>query len=157
MIPRDGTATALLRAAIVLIFLWFGWMKFLPYEAEGVAGIARGYPLFAPLYPLLGVAGASAVIGTIEIATGLLIAIGHWVPRASLVGGAMGVCTFLVTLSFMIGAPNAFEASEGAPALGSTGQFLVKDIVLLAACLLLARDGLARSRAPANGARSWSM
>jgi uncharacterized membrane protein YkgB len=37
----DGRAA--LRLGIVLIFLVFGYMKFLPYEAEGVAGIARDY------------------------------------------------------------------------------------------------------------------
>ena len=61
----DGRAA--LRFGIVLILLWFGYMKFLPYEAEGVAGIARDYWLFGWMYPLIGVAGASIVIGVLEI------------------------------------------------------------------------------------------
>ena len=53
--PRPETAfdgRAALRLGIVLILLVFGYMKFLPYEAEGVAGIARDYWLFSWLYPL---------------------------------------------------------------------------------------------------------
>ena len=54
-------------------------MKFLPYEAEGVAGIAKDYWLFGWLYPLVGVAGASIVIG-------VLIALGGRFPRLGLLG-----------------------------------------------------------------------
>lgn len=138
---RDGTAISVLRWTIVLIFLWFGGMKFASYEAEGVARIASDYWAFGWLYPLVGVAGASAVIGIIELSIALLLAVGQAVPLASLLGGAMGVITFLITLSFMAVAPGVWEDGYGPPALGSTGQFLIKDIVLLAGCFLLARDG----------------
>jgi len=143
---RDALAINVLRWTMVLIFLWFGGMKFAAYEAEGVAVIAQNYWAFGWLYPLVGVAGASAVIGTIEIATGLLLAVGHRVALASLIGGAMGVVTFVITLSFMLSAPMVWQEGYGFPALGGTGQFLIKDIVLLATCLLLARDGLRRYR-----------
>lgn len=144
---RDALAIDVLRWTVVLIFLWFGGMKFAAYEAEGVAVIAQSYWAFGWLYPLVGVAGASMVIGIIEISTGLLIAAGQRLAIASLVGGAMGVITFLITLSFMLTAPMVWQDGYGFPALGGTGQFLIKDIVLLAACLLLARDGLHRYRA----------
>lgn len=127
-----------LRWSLVVIFVLFGTAKFAAYEAEGVAGIAQHYWLFFWLYPLGGVQFASNVIGTLELSTGLMLALGSRFTLASLVGGAMGVCTFLVTLSFMIGAPTAFEPGYGFPFLGSSGQFLVKDLVLLAACLSLA-------------------
>ena len=143
---RDAPAIAVLRWTMVLIFLWFGGMKFATYEAEGVATLARNYWATGWLYPLVGVAGASAVIGIIEIATGLLLAAGQRIALASLVGGAMGIITFLMTLSFMLIAPMVWQDGYGFPALGGTGQFLIKDIVLLAACLLLARDGLNRYR-----------
>ena len=138
---RDALAISVLRWSVVLIFLWFGGMKFAAYEAEGVAGIARDYWAFGWLYPLFGVAGASAVIGTIEITTGLMIALGQRVAAASLLGGLMGMITFLITLSFMLTAPTAWQEGYGFPALGSSGQFLIKDIVILAASFVLARDG----------------
>jgi reactive chlorine resistance protein C len=127
-----------LRWSLVVIFLLFGIAKFTAYEAEGVAGVAEHYWLFGWLYPLGGVRFASGVIGTLELTTGLMLTLGSRFTFASLIGGLMGVCTFLVTLSFMIGAPTAFEAGYGFPFLGSSGQFLMKDLVLLAACFTLA-------------------
>lgn len=145
----DTLGFALCRWALVLIFLWFGAMKFQPYEADGVAGIARDYWLFAPLYPPLGVRGASAVIGVLEILAGLLIALGSRRAGASLLGGAMGVATFVVTLSFMWSAPHTFEPGYGAPWLGSTGQFLVKDVALLAISAAVLLGGLRDLQRPA--------
>ena len=138
----DGRAA--LRLGIVLILLVFGYMKFLPYEAEGVAGIARDYWLFGWMYPLIGVAGASIVIGVLELTAGVLIALGGRIPLAGLVGGLMGVATFLVTLSFFFTAPGIVQEGYAFPALASTGQFLAKDIGLLAICVYLTLD--ARSR-----------
>jgi uncharacterized membrane protein YkgB len=133
-------ARAFLRAGIVLILLWFGYMKFLPYEAEGVKGIAETYWLFGWMYPLIGVQGASIVIGVLEITAGLLIALGGRFPFAGLVGALMGVATFIVTLSFFFTAPGIVADGYAFPALGGTGQFLAKDIGLLAICLYLLFD-----------------
>ena len=144
---RDDLGVSLVRWSIVLIFFWFGGMKFAAYEAEGVAGIAQNYWAFGWLYPLVGVAGASAVIGVIEISAGVLIAFGQRSALASFLGGLMGVATFLITLSFMLTAPTAWQEGYGFPALGSSGQFLMKDVVLLAACAMLARDGWRRYQA----------
>lgn len=134
----DGRAA--LRFGIALILLWFGYMKFLPYEAEGVRGIAEGYWLFGWLYPLVGVGGASAVIGVLEVTAGVLIAIGGRFPWAGLLGALMGVATFVVTLSFFFTAPGVWQDGYGFPALGSTGQFLAKDVGLLAICVYLLLD-----------------
>ncbi len=138
----DGRAA--LRLGIVLILLVFGYMKFLPYEAEGVAGIAQEYWLFGWLYPMLGVGGVSALIGVLEIAAGVLIALGGRIPLAGLVGALMGVATFVVTLSFFFTAPGIVQEGHVFPALGSTGQFLAKDIGLLAICVFLLLDARAR-------------
>ncbi|WP_294124259.1 DUF417 family protein [Sphingomonas sp.] len=138
-----------LRWSLVIIFLLFGTAKFAAYEAEGVATIAKDYWLFFWLYPLGGVRFASNVIGTLELSTGLMLALGSRFTLASLIGGTMGMCTFLVTLSFMIGAPTAFEPGYGFPFLGSSGQFLMKDLVLLAACFSLALAALRRLRSDA--------
>lgn len=142
--PKDAHVTAALRWSIVIIFALFGIAKFVAYEAEGVARIARDYPLFSWMYPIWGERGASNVIGTIELLTGATIALGAISPLAGLVGGAMGAFTFCVTLSFALGAPAFWQAGYGAPFLGSTGQFLIKDAVLLAACFALAVEGLRR-------------
>jgi len=141
-----------LRWSVVAIFFLFGIAKFTAYEADGVAGIARDYWLFSWLYPLGGVRFASNVIGTLELSAGLMLALGSRFTLAALIGAAMGVCTFLVTLSFMIGAPTAFEPGYGFPFLGSSGQFLMKDLVLLAACFALLLIAARRLRDRAGAA-----
>ncbi len=144
--PPALDARAALRFGIAVILLWFGYMKFLPYEAEGVAGIAQDYWLFGWLYPIVGVAGASIVIGVLEIVAGLLIAVGGRLPVAGLLGALMGVATFVVTLSFFFTAPGIVAEGYAFPALGSTGQFLAKDVGLLAICVFLAIDARNRVR-----------
>ncbi len=128
-----------MRAAIVFIFLMFGTAKFALYEAEGVARTAEHYWLFAWMYPLWGVQGASNAIGTLELMTGALIALGAVSARAGLLGGLMGMTTFMVTLSFSFGA-DLWEEGYGFPYMGGTAQFLFKDAGLLALCLALTLD-----------------
>ena len=145
-LPPQTLAIGALRWSMVFIFAFFGVAKFASYEAEGVAGIAMHYPLFAWMYPLIGVQGTSNVIGTVELVTGALIALGAWSHRLGLLGGMIGMATFLVTLSFSFGVP-LWEDGFGFPFMGSTAQFLFKDAVLLAACLALflhAGDALRR-------------
>jgi len=136
-LPPVTVGFTALRWSLVLIFALFGIAKFVAYEAEGVARIGMEYPLFAWMYPLIGVQGTSNVIGSIELATGALIALGAWSHRVGLVGASMGVCTFLITLSFALGAP-LWEPGYGFPFMGSFAQFLFKDAVLLAGCATLA-------------------
>lgn len=136
-LPSHQFAMAALRWSLVFIFAFFGVAKFAAYEAEGVAHTAMHYPLFAWMYPLVGVQGTSNVIGTIELLAGAMIALGALSHRAGLLGGLMGMCTFLITLSFSFGA-SLWEEGYGFPFMGSTAQFLFKDAVLLAACLTLA-------------------
>lgn len=148
-VPSDAAAIAALRWALVLIFLMFGVAKFAAYEAAGIAKIAGNYPLFAWMYPLWGERGASNVIGTIELATAAALVIGAWSARISVIGGLMGMATFLITLSFLLGAP-LWEPGYGAPFIGGIAQFLLKDAGLLAGCFVIAvasarRAGLARA------------
>jgi reactive chlorine resistance protein C len=144
-----------MRIAIVFIFLMFGTAKFALYEAEGVARTAEHYWLFAWMYPLWGVQGASNTIGTVELTTGALIALGAVSPRAGLIGGLMGMATFLVTLSFSFGA-DLWEEGYGFPYMGGTAQFLFKDAGLLAICLALTLDATRRLTSRETGGRAPS-
>ena len=82
--PIERVGEEALRWSLVAIFFLFGIAKFAAYEAEGVAGIAQNYWLFSWLYPLGGVRFASNVIGTLELSTGLLLALGSRFGLASL-------------------------------------------------------------------------
>lgn len=131
-----------LRWALVLIFLWFGGMKFTAYEANAISPFITHSPLMSWLNSLFGVTGASYVIGILELSTAAALIAGAFNPLFSALGAAMSAVTYVITLTFMLTTPGVTEASEGGfPALGAMpGQFLLKDSVLLAAsiCLFLA-------------------
>ena len=140
----ERSATQLLRLSMVVIFFWFGLQKFTAYEAMGIAPLVSNSPLTSWLN-VLGTQGASMVIGTSELIFGLLLAGGfRWPGSLAAMLGALGSCvTFLTTLSFMVTTPGVW-APSGAPLLsGTTGVFLIKDIVLLATSALLLAQALA--------------
>ena len=133
---------ALLRWALVVIFVWFGFMKFTSYEAMGIAPLMQNSPIMSWIPALFGVQGGSYFIGVIELATAAALGIGAFNPVASALGAAMSCVVYIVTLTFFLSTPGvAAPAAGGFPAISADiGQFLLKDLVLLAAsaCLLLA-------------------
>lgn len=69
----------------------------------------------------------------------------------AVVGAAGSTIAFLTTLSFMLSTPGVGEVSVGGfPALSVNGQFLLKDLVLLAASLFLLGDALTARRGRAR-------
>jgi len=135
--------------AMSIIFLWFGCLKFTDYEASGVAGFIINSPLVGWVNGLFGTAGGPHFIGVFEIVTGVLIAARLVSPRLSAIGGAMGVFTFLMTLSFMFSTPGVIQGGFSGPfALSAVpGQFLLKDLGLLTACLWILATSLDELRA----------
>lgn len=133
---------ALLRWALIVIFLWFGAMKFTAYEANGIAPFIIHSPIMSWLNALFGVQGASYVIGALELSTAAALILGAFLPVFSVLGAAMSAATYAITLTFFLSTPGVAEPTAGGfPAISAVpGQFLLKDLVLLAAslCLLLA-------------------
>jgi uncharacterized membrane protein YkgB len=95
------------------------------------------------LYTILSVQGVSNLIGSIEIALAVLLALRPVSAKASLVGSLGSIVTFLLTISFLISTPGAVQLSHGLPILGDAGQFLIKDVVLLGASFWTAAEALA--------------
>jgi len=127
-----------LRLSIALILIWIGGMKFTAYEAGAIQGLVASSPLTSWLYSVFTVQGASNFIGATEIVTAIAIL---FTPVNRIIGifGSLGaIVTFAVTSSLLLTAP-VWEASLGGfPALNVVpGQFLVKDLVLLAASVVL--------------------
>jgi len=145
------SSLALLRWALVVIFLWFGGMKFTAYEANGIAPFIIHSPFMSWLNTLFGVQGASYVIGTLELSTAAALIIGAFVPVFSALGAAMSAATYLITLTFFVTTPGVAEATAGGfPAISAApGQFLLKDLVLLAASLSLLLASVQSSRVEA--------
>lgn len=130
---------ALLRWSLVIVFLWFGGMKFTAYEAAGIAPFIEHSPIMRPFHALFGIQGASYVIGVIELSTAVALILGAYRPVFSALGAAMSAATYLITLTFFLSTPGVAEATAGGfPAISAVpGQFLLKDLVLLAASLAL--------------------
>jgi uncharacterized membrane protein YkgB len=92
---------------------------------------------------VLSVRGVSNLIGVIEIAIAILLALRPISAKASFVGSLGSVATFLLTTSFLLSTPGAVQMSHGLPVLGDAGQFLIKDVVLLGASFWTAAEALA--------------
>lgn len=129
-----------LRYSLVALLLLWGSFKFAAFEAEGIRPLIEHSPLLRWMYPLLGVRGASAVIGIIEVGAALLMSIRRWRPDLSAAGSLLASATFLVTLSFLVSTPGALEATN------AFGGFLMKDLVLLGAALSTAAEALAATK-----------
>ena len=68
----------------MIVLLWIGGMKFTAYEAEGIRPMVANSPLMSWAYGVMSQGAFSALLGVVEIATGLLIAVprsGQWVRR----------------------------------------------------------------------------
>jgi uncharacterized membrane protein YkgB len=131
-----------LRLTLVVVFLAFGYVKFFPFEADGVEPLIAAHPALSWLLPLFGKAGASAFLGVVEITAGLALLIGFRSAIANLVGGVLTLVTFAITVSLFFFIPGVFEESAGGfPAISGTGGFLLKDTVLFAAGLVFAEQG----------------
>jgi uncharacterized membrane protein YkgB len=129
----EAAGRELARFGLVVVVGWIGLMKFTAYEAEGIRLYVTNSPLLSWVYGPLSVRGFSAVLGVVEVAIALLIAVRPLSPRASALGSALAVGMFLTTLSFLATTPGVWEPSAGGfPALsGKPGQFLIKDLALL--------------------------
>lgn len=137
-----GAGRAVLRYGLVGLLLLWGGFKFTAFEAEGIRPLVEHSPFLSWLYPVLGLRGASALIGIVELTAALLICTRRWRPRLSAVGSLIAAGTFLVTLSFLITTPGVFSPTN------PFGGFILKDVMLLGAALTTAAEALEAARPP---------
>jgi reactive chlorine resistance protein C len=136
----EEAGTGVLRYGVVFLLAVIGATKFTPWEAAAIEPLVTHSPFLSWLPKVLGLQGASNLIGAIEIATALAIAARRLSPAISAVGSLAGAGTFLTTLSFLFTTPGALSPMH--PASG----FLMKDIVLLGACLATAAEAARAAR-----------
>ncbi|WP_419724328.1 YkgB family protein [Mycolicibacterium mageritense] len=140
------------RYALVFVIAWIGALKFTTYEANAIQPLVASSPLMSWVYDIFSVTTFSAVLGVVELATAALIAVKPWAPRASIVGSVMAIGMFAVTLSFMFTTPGVMALEAGGfPVLSMVGNFLVKDVVLLAVALWTLGDAVRTLRAEPLG------
>lgn len=129
--------------ALGIVFLWFGGMKFTAYEAQAIEGLVANSPFLSFLYGFLSVQGVSSLIGTTELAIAALLFARFVSPKWSMIGAAGAAVTFLITFSLFFSTPGVFLADVGGAAISVLpGQFLLKDLALLAASLWALNESL---------------
>lgn len=120
-----------LRISVIVIFALFGTYKWFAFEGNALHQLLTGTWLGA-LYPYLGVQGLSYALGVVENITLLALIIGFFRPFAGATGAVMVIGTGIVTLSLL-------------PQLGRIDSFIIKDILLIGAGLVILRHDLRRA------------
>jgi putative oxidoreductase len=117
-------APTLLRLALAAVFVWFGALK--------VVGASPVHDLIAQTLPFLDADLAVPALGAVEIVLGLVLAAGI-LPRITLLvlcGHLAGTFLTFVTASGLMWTSNPLE-------LTADGEFVVKNLVLITAALVL--------------------
>lgn len=128
------------RYGLVVTLLLIGVLKFTAGEAQGIQPLVANSPLMFWLYRIFSLQTVSNLIGAVEIVVAVLIGVRSFSAKLSFVGSIGAVITFLLTASFLLSTPGAFQFSHGFPLLGDAGQFLIKDLVLLGAAVWTAAE-----------------
>jgi uncharacterized membrane protein YphA (DoxX/SURF4 family) len=117
-------APTLLRLALAAVFVWFGALKLI--------GASPVYDLIAQTLPFVDPDVSVPALGAVEVALGLVLAVGV-LPRLTLlvlVGHLAGTFLSFVTASELMWGATFFE-------LTADGEFVAKNLVLITAALVL--------------------
>jgi uncharacterized membrane protein YkgB len=152
---------ALMKIALAIIFLWIGFLKFQPYEADSITVFVANSPFMSffynhpqdyaahltkegvlvPAQRLWQIAnntyGFSQGLGSLEILIGGLTLSGLVSRRLGMVGAILSFLTPFITLSFLVTTPEAWvpalgDAQHGFPYLSGAGRLVIKDTAILA-------------------------
>jgi uncharacterized membrane protein YkgB len=132
------------RASMVMIFFFFGYHKWWPYEAERLVPFISNGPLIWWLYPVFGHQGASWFLGLSEWTFGSLLFAGFWDKRLGVLGAVGSTATFIGTVTIIPFMPEGWDPVAGFPAMTGNVPFLMKDVVLLAVSFYLLKQDVVR-------------
>jgi putative oxidoreductase len=124
LLGRSGPM--LLRISLGIVFVWFGALK--------VAGVSAVGGLVAATVPFLDSAWFVPVLGVVEILVGVAFATGRLLRVVLPVFAAHMVGTFLVLLTL----PDVAFQGANPLVLTAVGEFVVKNLVLLTAGIVVA-------------------
>ncbi|HYY29648.1 MAG TPA: DUF417 family protein [Chthoniobacterales bacterium] len=144
----------LVRASMVIIYFFFGYQKWFPYEAQTLIPFIRNGPLISWMYPVFGLQGSSWFLGVSEWLFGALIFLGFWNKKLGALG-ALGSCiTFVMTITIIPFMPDGWNASAGGfPAMQGNVAFLMKDVVLFAVSFYLLKQDVERASRSAGSVK----
>lgn len=161
----DTLGKKLLRAGIVIVFLWIGGLKFFTYEADGIVPFVANSPFMSFFYQTPSeyqsytnkegelisknhqwhidnnTYSFAYGLGILLIGIAFLVAIHSWAPLPSMIGSLLVFILTIGTLSFLITTPESWvphltDYQFGFPYLSGRGRLVLKDIVILGASLI---------------------
>jgi reactive chlorine resistance protein C len=165
----DRVAMGMLRAALVIVLIWIGGLKFVDYEADSIVPLVANSPVMRFLYHRPaeyrihmnkegelnpehrawhqenGTYSFSHGLGAVIVGIGLLIALYPVKPELSALGSFLLILMSCTTLSFLITTPEAWvpalgDANHGFPYLSGSGRLIVKDFIMLTAAVVTLAD-----------------
>src|ERR1700744_1371687 len=165
----EGLGIAAMKIALAIIFLWIGFLKFQPYEADSITVFVANSPFMSFFYAhpheyaahltkegtlvpaqrawqlANDTYGFANGLGTLELIIGGPTLSGVFFRRLGMVGAILAFLTPFVTLSFLITTPEAWvpalgDAQHGFPYLSGAGRLVIKDVVILAGAWIVIAD-----------------
>jgi len=166
----DRLGIGLLRLGLVIVLLWIGLLKLVPYEAESIVPLVANSPLMsffyrypAPQYrEYMNKEGETNIghrewhqsngtytfsfgLGSLIVLIGILIALHPLYPQIATLGSGLTVLMACTTLSFLVTTPEAWVpalggARHGFPFLSGVGRMIIKDVIMLGAAVVTAAD-----------------
>lgn len=168
----DKVGKTVLRAGIVIVFLWIGGLKFFAYEADGIVPFVANSPFMSGFYnnpqeykahvnkegELIpenrqwnienGTYAFANELGILLIALGILVGMHHWAPLSSMIGSMLVFVLTLGTLSFLVTTPESWvphltDQHYGFPFLSARGRLVLKDVVIMGASIITMSESAA--------------
>jgi uncharacterized membrane protein YkgB len=135
----------LIRASLVLIYAFFGYSKWWPYEQQALIPLISHGPLISWMLPVFGMPTTGRILGTSEWLFGTLLFLGFWNKKLGVLGALGASGNFVATITIIPFLPNGWAASAGGfPAMTDAIGFLMKDFVLFAAAFYLLKQDVLR-------------
>lgn len=125
------TDIVILRLSVIFIFALFGTYKWFNFEVMALEPILSQSWLTI-LYTLFGHFGASYFLGVVENITFTALIIGFLKPKVGVIGDLLVILMGITTLSIL-------------PQLSHIDSFIIKDILLIGAGLVLLKFDLKRT------------
>jgi uncharacterized membrane protein YkgB len=139
---------------MVIIYFFFGYQKWFPYEAQNLIPFFKNGPLISWMYPVFGVQEPA---GFWEFLNGCSVHSCSWASGIKSLA-ALGSCvSFIMTITIIPFMPDGWNvAAGGFPAMQGNVAFLTKDLVLFAVSVYLLKQDVARASLSPESARAYS-
>src|SRR6185295_18595916 len=110
---KDDLDYHLIRASMVILFLFFGYQKWFDYEAQTLIPFISNGPFIWWMYPVFGIRGASWFLGVSEWVFGAHILLAYWNKTLGVLAAAGPCMSFVMTFTIIPFMPDGWAASAG--------------------------------------------